>query len=156
MAMIHDMLYQSVDLANVDFSNYIKNLVQDLFYSYGAKNNIKHIIDAEEVFLNIETAIPCGLIINELVSNSLKYAFPDDKSGEVFISLHQNDKCLELIIADNGIGLSEDITFENLQTLGLRLVNMLVNQLDGSIKLERTQGTMFSIKFKELNYKKRF
>ena len=171
MAMIHDMLYQSADLANIDFSNYIKNLVQDLFYSYDAKNNIKLIINAEEVFLNIETAIPCGLIINELVSNSLKYAFPtasgrgptdekssipDDKSGEVFISLHQNDKCLELIIADNGIGLSEDITFENLQTLGLRLVNMLVNQLDGSIELERDGGTTFHIIFKELNYKKRF
>ena len=156
MAMIHDMLYQSADLASIDFSNYIKNLVQDLFYSYGVKNNIKPIIDAEEVFLNIETAIPCGLIINELVSNSLKYAFPDNKSGEVFISLHLHDGCFELIIADNGVGLSEDINFEDMETLGLQLVNMLIKQLDGSIKLERTKGTMFSIKFKELNYKKRF
>jgi PAS domain S-box-containing protein len=156
MAMIHDMLYQSVDLANIDFSNYIKNLVQDLFYSYGAKNNIKPIIDAEEVFLNIETAIPCGLIINELVSNSLKYAFPDNKSGEVFISLHQHDKYLELIIADNGIGLSEDINFENIQTLGMQLVNMLINQLEGSMELKRDGGTTFHIRFKELNYKRRF
>ena len=156
MAMIHDMLYQSTDLANIDFSNYIKNLVQDLFYSYGVKNNIKPIIDAEDVFLNIETAIPCGLIINELVYNSLKYAFPDNKSGEVFINLHQHDKCLELIVADNGIGLSEDINFENIQTLGLRLVNMLINQLEGSLELEKDDGTTFRIKFKELNYKKRF
>ena len=156
MAMIHDMLYQSVDLENIDFSNYMKNLVQDLFYSYGAKNNIKPIIDAEEVFLNIETAIPCGLIINELVSNSLKYAFSDNKSGEVFIGLHQHDKYLELIIADNGIGLSEDIDFENIQTLGLHLVNMLINQLEGSMELERDGGTTFRIRFKELNYKRRF
>ncbi len=155
MAMIHDMLYQSADLANIDFSNYIKNLVQDLFYSYGA-NNVKPIIDAEEVFLNIETAIPCGLIINELVSNSLRYAFHDNKSGEVFISLHQHDKYLELIVADNGIGLSKDINFENIQTLGLRLVNMLIKQLEGSIELERDAGTTFYIRFMELKYKKRF
>ncbi|OEC87569.1 MULTISPECIES: PAS domain-containing sensor histidine kinase [Methanobacterium] len=156
MAMIHDMLYQSTDLANIDFSNYIKNLVQDLFYSYGVKNNIKLIIDAEEVFLNIETAIPCGLIINELVSNSLKYAFPDNKSGKVFVSFHMHDKCLELIAADNGIGLSDDINFGNIQTLGLQLVNMLINQLEGSVELERNGGTAFRIRFNELNYKKRF
>jgi len=156
MAMIHDMLYQSTDLAGIDFSNYIKNLVQDLFYSYGVKNNIKLIIDAEEIFLNIETAIPCGLIINELVSNSLKYAFPDNNSGEVSVRLHMHDKYLELIVADNGIGLSEDINFENIQTLGLRLVNMLINQLEGSLELERDGGTTFRIRFKELKYKKRF
>ena len=202
MAMIHEMLYQSSDLASINFSKYIQNLVQDLFYSHCAKSNIKPIIDVKQVFLNIETAIPCGLIINELVSNSLKYAFPvasghgpanrrfadpanyvrgptDEKSvspaneirrfedkkssipddnnlGEVFIGLNFHDGEFELIIADNGIGIPEDIDFENIQTLGLQLVNMLVNQLEGSIKLERKKGTMFRIKFKELNYKKRF
>ena len=156
MAMIHEMLYQADDLASINFSNYIKNLVQDLFYFHGRKNNIKPIIDAEQVFLNIETAIPCGLIINELVSNSLKYAFPDGKSGEVFISLHRHCDWFELIISDNGIGLPSYINFENTQTLGLQLVNMLINQLEGLIELEREKGTMFCLKFKELNYKKRF
>ena len=155
MAMIHDLLYQSSDLAGIDFSNYVKNLVQDLFYSYGA-NNVKPVIDTEEVFLNIETAIPCGLIINELVSNSLKYAFLDNKSGEVFITLKLHDNDFELIIADNGIGLPENICFENIETLGLKLVNMLIEQLEGSIKLDRNGGTKFYIRFKELNYKKRF
>ena len=172
MAMIHEMLYQSNDLASINFSKYIQNLVQDLFYSHCAKSNIRPLMDVKQVFLNIETAIPCGLIINEVVSNSLKYAFPtasgrgptdeksvspdDNKLGEVFIGLNSYDDEFELIIADNGIGIPEDIDFENIQTLGLQLVNMLVNQLEGSIKLERKKGTMFRIKFKELNYKKRF
>ncbi len=156
MAMIHEMLYQADDLASINFSNYIKNLVQDLFCFHGRKNNIKPIIAAEQVFLNIETAIPCGLIINELVSNSLRYAFPDGKSGKVVISLYLRDECFELIVSDNGIGLPSSINFENTQTLGLQLVNMLINQLEGSVKLERKDGTTFCIKFKELNYKKRF
>ena len=156
MAMIHDLLYQSSDLTSIDFSNYVKNLVQDLFYSYGTKDNVKPVIDTEEVFLNIETAIPCGLIINELVSNSLKYAFQDNKSGEVFIALKLHDNGFELVIADNGIGLPENICFENIETLGLKLVDMLIKQLEGSIKLDRNGGTKFHIRFKELNYKKRF
>ena len=158
MAMIHEMLYQSPDLASINISNYIQNLVQDLFYSYGAKNNVIPIIDVEQTFLNIETAIPCGLIMSELVSNSLKYAFPNNETiGEIFVSVHSYDKEFELIISDNGIGLPEDLDFKDMQTsLGLRLVNMLVKQLEGSIELERTHGTKFKIKFRELNYKKRF
>ena len=158
MAIIHETLYQSTDLASINFSNYIKNLVQDLFYSYGAKSNIRPIIDVEPIFLNIETAIPCGLIISELVSNSLKYAFPCDNTyGKIFISFCSLSDEFELIISDNGIGLPKNLDFEDIQTsLGLRLVNMLINQLDGSIKLDRSQGAMFRVKFKELTYKKRF
>jgi PAS domain S-box-containing protein len=158
MALIHEMLYQSTDLASINLSEYIQNLVQDLFYSYGAKNNIKPIINMEQIFLNIETAIPCGLIISELISNSLKYAFPNNKTlGEIFIGIHLHDKEFELIISDNGIGLPQDIDFKDMQSsLGLRLVNMLVKQIEGSIELERAHGTKFKIKFKELNYKKRF
>ena len=157
MAIIHETLYQSTDLASINFSNYIQNLVQDLFYSYGVKSNIRPIIDVEQIFLNIETAIPCGLIISELVSNSLKYAFSSNMMGEIFISLCSLSEEFELIIRDNGIGLPENLDFENIQTsLGLRLVNMLVKQLEGSIKLERAHGTTFRVKFKELTYKKRF
>ncbi len=157
MAMIHETLYQSTDLTRINFSNYIKNLVQDLFYSYGTKSNIRPIIKVEEIFLNIETAIPCGLIISELVSNSLKYAFSNNDVGEIFISFCSLSEEFELIISDNGIGLPEDVNFKEIQSsLGLRLVNMLVSQLDGSIGLDRSQGTMFRVKFKELIYKKRF
>lgn len=106
--------------------------------------------------LNIETSIPLGLIISELVSNSLKYAFPDERAGEIRISLQYHDKDFELIITDNGIGLPEDIDFRNVNSsLGLRLVNSLINQLDGTIELDRSQGTEYTIRFKELEYEKR-
>ncbi len=156
MAMIHEMLYQSTDLTSIEFSGYVQNLVNDLFYSYGTKSNIKLIMDVEHVFLNIETAIPCGLIISELVSNSLKYAFPSNMAGEISVNIHSHNEEFELTICDDGIGLPADIDFENIQTsLGLRLVNMLVNQLDGSIELDRNHGTKFIIRFKELEYNKR-
>ncbi|OEC86926.1 MULTISPECIES: PAS domain S-box protein [Methanobacterium] len=158
MAMIHEMLYQSPDLTSINFSNYIKSLIQDLVYSYGTKSNIRLIIDLEEVFLNIETAIPCGLVISELVSNSLKYAFPQDNvMGEIFIGLSSLSQGYELIVSDNGIGLPENIDLNNIESsLGLRLVDMLVKQIEGSIKLEKEQGSMFKVTFKELIYKKRF
>jgi PAS domain S-box len=156
MAIVHEMLYQSNDLATINFSNYIESLVNDLFYSYGAKDNIELIIDFEQVLLNIETAIPCGLIISELVSNSLKYAFPNNIPGKLMVTLYSNDNEFELIISDNGAGLPERIDFKNIESsLGLQLVNMLVKQLDGSIKLDKIKGTKFIIKFKELKYKKR-
>ena len=157
MAMIHEMLYQSNNLSNIEFSGYIRILVQDLLYSYGVKSNIKPVINVEHIILNIETAIPCGLIISELISNSLKYAFPDNRSGEIFISFDSDEWEFELVIGDDGVGLPKDLDFKNVESsLGLRLVNMLVDQLDGSIELDRTNGTEFKIKFKELEYKKRF
>lgn len=155
MAMIHEMLYQSEDLSSIDFSIYIRNLVFNLSGSYGIIN-VDSKISVEDVFLNMETSIPLGLIISELVSNSFKYAFPENKPGELNISLKNKDKHLELIIEDDGIGFPEDVDFRNIESsLGLRLVNSLVNQLDGTIELDRSHGTKFTITFKELKYKKR-
>ena len=105
--------------------------------------------------LNIDTAVPCGLIISELVSNSLKYAFPSGMSGEIFVSLKCVKNIYELIIRDNGIGMSDDIDFDNLETLGLLLVNNLTEQLDGDMTINRKQGTTFEIRFKEIKYKNR-
>ncbi|MEN6574551.1 sensor histidine kinase, partial [Methanobacterium aggregans] len=130
--------------------------VKDLFSSYSIPaSQIKPIIEIDDVKLNIETAVPCGLIISELVSNSLKYAFPLEKKGEVSLSLKPNGKRFELIISDNGIGFPEDIDFKNTESLGLQLVNSLVDQIDGEIKLDRNNGTMFKITFSELIYKER-
>jgi two-component sensor histidine kinase len=104
----------------------------------------------------METAVPCGLIISELVSNSLKYEYPDDTAGELTISLQYLKNELELVISDDGVGFPEDLDFKNIKTsLGLKLVNSLVKQLDGTIKLDSSHGTEFTIKFKELKYKKR-
>ncbi|OPY26602.1 MAG: aerobic respiration control sensor protein ArcB [Methanobacterium sp. PtaU1.Bin242] len=157
MALIHEMLYQSKDISSIDFSDYIRNLIYSLFTSYGVKTNIKPMISVEETFLNIETSIPLSLLISELVSNSLKYAFPQRKNGEISISLHSQNNHYKLIISDNGVGLPPEIDFKNVKSsLGLRLVNSLVNQLDGTIELDRNHpGTKFIINFKELKYEKR-
>lgn len=160
MALVHEKLYQSEGLAEIDFTEYIKNLVSELFRSYGTNINNVHLdIDAEKIFLDTDTAIPCGLIINELVSNSLKYAFKEVESSKpenkkfsngnwkIYIKLHNyNDKIL-LIIGDNGKGLPEGFDLENTETLGLRLVKTLVHQLNGNLKLINKDGVEFKITF---------
>jgi PAS domain S-box-containing protein len=156
MAMIHEKLYQSNDFTQINITEYIESLVSGLFYSYSiSKDQIIPIINVDDVQLNIETAVPCGLIIDELVSNSLKHGFPQEKMGEVYISLKIVDDNYELVVSDNGIKFPKDINFRSTDSLGLQLVNNLVNQIDGSITLDITHGTEFKIIFKELTYKKR-
>jgi two-component sensor histidine kinase len=156
MATIYEKLYLSEDLTKINFKNYIQSLVQGLFYSHTTKKGqINPKIEIEDIMLNIETAVPCGLIISELVSNSLKHAFPDDEEGEIQVSLQRCDGKYELLISDNGIGFPEDINFKNTNTLGLQLVNNLIDQIDGEITLNRSHGTEFKITFKELKYVKR-
>jgi two-component sensor histidine kinase len=115
------------------------------------KNKINLKINVEGVFLNIDTAIPCSLIINELVSNSIKHAFPDGREGEIRIEMHSIDNSrFKLIISDSGIGFPEHLDFRNTQSLGLQLVMNLINQLDGNIELYRDGGTTFEITFAEV------
>lgn len=157
MAMIHEMLYQSKDLSRINFSDYIKNLVENLFYTHGTNKNINISFDLEDFYPNIETSIPLGLIVNELISNSLKYAFSNNKAGEISISLNSYDNGHQLTISDNGMGLPDDLDLKNPEkNLGFSLVNSLVQQLDGSIDLDRSQGTKYTINFNELNYKERY
>ena len=156
MAMIHEKIYLSDDLTHINFFDYIQSLVKNLFYSYNVENaQIKPILEVENVNLNMETAVPCGLIISELVSNSLKHAFPNERKGEVYISLKSKEDKYELIIHDNGIGLPEKLDFNNLESLGLLLVNNLTEQIDGELTVNRNPGTEFKIIFKELRYKER-
>jgi len=155
IAMVHENLYKSKDLINVNFSEYIKNLVSGLVRTYNA-TNIKTTINISDTSLNIESALPCGLIINELASNSLKYAFKPGELCEISVNLITEEDHYKLIISDNGIGFPEDLDFRNVKSsLGLKLVNSLVEQLEGTIELDRSQGTTFIIEFKELKYKKR-
>ncbi len=152
MAFIHEKLYQSQDLARVDFTDYVNTLTRNLFTTYGVSTaRIKLNIDIKNVSLPLDNAIPCGLIINELVSNSLKHAFPPDKEGEIKIALHlSNGNKWQLIVSDNGVGIPEDIDFRNTKSLGLHLVTILAeDQLRGEINLNRTEGTEFKIKFEE-------
>lgn len=157
MAFIHEQLYHSSDFKNIDFAEYIHNLVTYLTHSYALNPEIIKInVDVENVSLNLNTAIPCGLIINELVTNSIRYAFPNGRVGIINVNLHSysKDKYI-LIIKDNGIGLSPDIDFENTETLGLQLVDGLTKQLEGSVEFNRNGGTEFKIIFNKLKYKKR-
>ncbi|HTX61659.1 MAG TPA: PAS domain S-box protein, partial [Methanobacterium sp.] len=156
MAMIHEMLYQSKDLSHINFADYLRSLVSSLFHTYGMESRVIMVINVDKFFLNVETSVPLGLIISELLSNSLKYAFPGDRIGKLTISIGHVDNDFELIISDDGVGFPEGIDFRNVNSsLGLQLVNSLVNQLDGSIELDRSKGTKFIIKFKELNYLQR-
>ncbi|HUJ89006.1 MAG TPA: histidine kinase dimerization/phosphoacceptor domain -containing protein, partial [Syntrophorhabdales bacterium] len=153
MTLIHEKLYRSKDLANIDVAEYIQNLSSNLFRSYSAgRVSLKTQVD--DNLLGIDTAIPCGLIINELVSNSLKHAFPE-KQGEIFVDLHRDDGRFTLIVRDNGVGLPESVDFRNTDSLGLQLVCTLTDQLDGAIELNRAGGTEFKITFGEIKYKER-
>jgi len=151
MSLVHEKLYQSKDLTNIDLNDYIKHLMIGLFRSYGVDpNKITFHINIEILPLEIDMAIPCGLIINELVSNSLKHAFPEDGKGEMKVILHKDHGETVLVVSDNGAGIPEHIDFRNTESLGLRLVTILAeDQLRGNISLNRAKGTEFCIKFKE-------
>jgi two-component sensor histidine kinase len=155
MAIIHEKLYQSSSLSNINFKEYIEKLIRDIYYSYGILNGfIESVLEIDDINLNIDTAIPLGLIINELVTNSIKYAFPEN-IGRITIKLVSNNDQHELTIADNGTGISEDLILESSKTLGLQLVNSLINQLDGKLEVDTSQGTKFKIIFQEIEYKNR-
>lgn len=154
MAHIHEQLYQSSNLAELNVLSYIEQLVHTLLQSYG-KTNILPQIRIDGVALDIDTAVSCGLIVNELISNALKYAFPSMASSgeasqnEILVALSQNDdRMLSLVIRDNGIGLS-NMRFDEPQSLsfGLRLVKMLVRQLRGTIDIDGSRGTCVTIAF---------
>ncbi len=156
MALIHEKLYRSEDLARIDFAEYIRNLTGSLSRSYEINpNKVELKINVDKTSLGIDTAIPCGLIINELVSNSLKYAFPDGREGEINIDFHSDGDKLTLIVTDNGIGFPKDLDFRNTESLGLQLVNNLANQLNGNVELDGTDGTQFKITFAEVEHRKR-
>ena len=149
MALIHERLYRSPNLASVDMGEYTKKLVSHLRHSYRTDHGpVRFTIDIDNIALDITEAIPCGLIINELVTNALKHAFPEGRSGEIAIQLIRGtEKQSTLTVKDDGIGLPGHVDFRNSPSLGLTLVNSLVTQLDGTIELEGTQGAAFRITF---------
>ena len=150
MALIHELLYRQTNFDSIDVRHYVDNLVDYLKRSYSESNvNIKILSDVDEINIDIDTIIPCGLIINELISNSMKHAFPDGKQGEIHISFKRRpDNFFCLTVKDNGIGISKEINIENLKSLGMMLVNTLTKQLAGNLNIKSSQlGTEFEIKF---------
>jgi two-component sensor histidine kinase len=152
MALIHATLYQADDLARIDFRNYLLDLTNALIHSYGfTPDNVHVTLSAPEVLLNINTAVPLGLIINELVSNCLKHAFTRDRAGnEIRIELQpEAERGYVLKVGDNGVGFPAELNFRQTKTLGLQLVITLVEQLRGTIELDRAAGTTFIMHFSE-------
>ncbi len=174
MAIIHEELYRSRNNESLDFSVYLQKLTEELFHSYTVrKGDVNMQLDIEEVFLGMDTAVPLGIIVNELVSNSLKHAFPSGRKGEICIKLcrkenNAGNKSISnitnnigakssvekntqyaLVVSDNGLGFPESFDFRSTNSLGLQLVNILVEQLEGTIKLESDSGTKFKIWFKD-------
>ena len=148
MALVHEQLYQSKDLSNIDFAEYIQNLAHNLFQAYEIHaQGIKLETNIAQCSLNIDTAVPCGLIINELVTNALKYAFTGQIKGKINIDFTLDNKVCVLTVSDSGIGFPKDLDYRKARTLGLRLVGSLVKQIRGKIELLETAGTTFKITF---------
>ncbi|MBI4785365.1 MAG: PAS domain S-box protein [Oscillatoriophycideae cyanobacterium NC_groundwater_1537_Pr4_S-0.65um_50_18] len=160
IALVHEKLYRSKDLAQIDCTQYIQDLTIYLFDSYNTSaNQIKLIVEVENGHLDIETVIPCGLIINELVSNALKHAFPGNRKGEIRVRFSQSSETSEapgqerstLVIQDNGIGLPQNFDIQTTKTLGLTLVQGLAKQIGATIEIKSQQGTEFTLTFSQLN-----
>ena len=148
MALIHEYLYQSEDLVRIDFASYINTLVPDLLETY--RTNGTHIdldMQLEQVALPPEAAVPCGLILNELVTNSLKYAYPEGGDGRIRIGLRQVDGRVQLSVADDGVGLPKDVDARMGQSLGLTMVHTLIGQLQGELEIDDQNGTLFRFSF---------
>ncbi len=156
MAIIHEKLYKSDKMSKIDFGEYINDLTKSLFYNYLIEQDkIRIITNIENIYFDVDTSIPCGLIVNELITNCVKHAFPNDINGEINIDMSNNQGIYTLNVSDNGVGFPEDIDFKNTESLGLQLVSNLVNQLDGTVELVNKGGTSVVIKFNELVYKNR-
>jgi len=149
MALIHEKMYRSIDLSNINLAEYISNLTKALFSIYNTNRsrirlNLK--LDTS-IQIDMDTAVPCGLIINELVSNCLKHAFPGERQGEVTIELTRNENKVFVRVSDNGIGFPPGLDYKNTETLGMQLVYTLIDQLEGTINLHSGNGTTFIMEF---------
>ena len=150
MALVHEQLYQSPDLAQIDFAEYVHSLVGYLQRVYEQVNRrVNLVVDVADIPLSVETAVPLGLIINELVSNAYKHAFVDGRSGQITIQLQRDSSTQHrLLVVDNGLGIPPSIDFHHTTSLGLTIVLTLVNQLQGHIELHREQGTHIEVVFR--------
>jgi two-component sensor histidine kinase len=157
MAMVHEMLYMRDDISKVEYKSYVQELGEYLIRSVkGVNSNVSLKIDVPEMELGIDTAIPLGLLINEAITNALKYGIKDDDTGEIYIALRKEDnKDYVLSIGDNGVGFPEKVNFRNTKSLGLKLIHNLTRQLKGSIVRDLSKkGTNYVVKFREIDQQK--
>ena len=152
MAIVHEKLYKSDNISKIDFRDYINDLAANLFYNYNvAPEKISLNTNIENIFFDVDTCIPCGLIVNELLTNCVKHAFPDNKMGHINIDMQYNEGIYTLNVSDDGVGFPESMDYKNTDTLGMQLVINLVNQLGGSMEIINEAGTTFKIVFKDIS-----
>ncbi|TGK19317.1 response regulator [Leptospira fluminis] len=150
IALIHELLYQNEDLARMNFRQYLNNLVSNLLRTYRIDSRISFEIDADQVYLSLDSAIHCGLIVTELVTNSLKYGFKEQDFGKVSIQMKAlENESYVMTVADDGVGFPQDVDFKKTDSLGLQLVNALAEQIDGTLTLDREGGTKFRLEFRD-------
>lgn len=150
MALIHQRLYQSDNLKRIDFGDYIHSLATDLFHTLNIAQELINLeIDVKNLMLDVNTAIPLGLILNELLTNSLKHAFPDGKKGIIKVRFYNDGLKFHLIVSDDGVGIPKSLDYNKSDSLGLRLVNSLSNQIDAEVEVNRTNGTLFELIFED-------
>jgi two-component sensor histidine kinase len=157
MGLVHEKLYHSSDLSKIDLASYIQSLAVHLFHAFLVDpGQVALETDLEDVSLDINSAVPCGLIMNELISNALRHGFPNGRKGAIRIELKRGpDGTVILRVADDGIGFSKDVDFRKAEGFGLQIVNMLVGQLEATFELDRAGGTAFTVMFRELKYASR-
>jgi PAS domain S-box-containing protein len=147
MSFIHDLLYQTKDFTNIDFSKYLQNITSNIMNTYTHNKNINLKLDTVPIFLNLDHAIPCGLIVNELITNSFKYAFPAEMKGDILLILKQEEGKIVLSVADNGVGIDNEVDYKTTDSLGFQLINSLVTQIDGTLTYNNEKGTKFTVSF---------
>ena len=149
MALIHEILYQSSNLAQVNLAAYTRRLAEELLHSYQVEpERLRLVVETDEVWLSAEKAMPCGLILNELVANCLQHAFPDGRSGTVRVTLRAEAASQVILsVGDSGVGFPAGVDFRHTESLGLQLMCVLTEQLGGTITLDSSEGTRFTIRF---------
>jgi len=149
MSLVHEKLYRSESLSQIDFADYTRYLATQLFSFYGIDTRrVSLEFTLGKIMVDIVTAVPLGILMNELISNALKHAFPDGREGTISISSVEEGNLITLVVRDNGIGIPEELDWKNAATLGMRLITSLVDQVDGTITLDRENGTAFTITVK--------
>jgi PAS domain S-box-containing protein len=148
MALVHEKFYQSDTVTEIDFGEYLKKLCQFLYQTYGDKTDrIEVVIKGEQILLDMDTAMPCALLVNEIVSNAYKYAFPGLKSGTILIEMKKAGGKIDLAISDNGVGFPAEYNFEKSESLGMQLVQALSSQIEGDLKVSQENGSSFEVIF---------
>ncbi|MFW5711417.1 MAG: PAS domain S-box protein [Spirochaetota bacterium] len=149
MALIHESLYRRDKLSEVEMDSYISSMIDQIKYSISSVNDIEYVLDLEKIYLDITKAVPCGIIINELITNAAKHAFSAHSEKKISISLKREGEKVHLSVSDNGVGLPKDFSIQESSSLGMSLVNILIKQLEGEISMDSRNGTTFVLQFDE-------